>query len=371
MKSNVLLMVLALFVWACANEPAVESTDDSSAFLAELQDSSWNTIETGGTTRCADGSDYYFMVRKGDPKKVVLYFQGGGACWDAYTCANPIDSVEPNFYYASILPRFTNEQGIFNSTNPKNPVKDWTIVAIPYCTGDVHLGNIDQQYALENGDSLTIHHRGLDNTNAVLDWIKSQQFDPEKVFLCGTSAGGYGSITYVDDVLELFQQAKVYQMTDCSVLVSDQADGMADPWNATPLLDHGVEPAADLINASFQTLGSKFNDERIKYSQLNSMYDEVMFFYYMVMEGIQEPTAEDVGQFATARLASIGQTDQLLKQHYIFSTDHGANQRGLTPHTFLQSDRLFETEENGIQLVDWLTAYLNDEEIQDVQVAVQ
>ncbi|MEO1437987.1 MAG: hypothetical protein AAFV80_20765, partial [Bacteroidota bacterium] len=224
---------------------------------------------------------------------------------------------------------------------------------------------------LENGDSLTIYHRGLDNTNAVFEWMKKQQFDPEKVFLCGTSAGGYGSIAYVDDVYEQFQQAKIYQMTDCSVLVSDQADGMADPWNATPLLDHGVEPAADLINASFQVLGTKFNDERVKYSQLNSMYDEVMFFYYLVMEGIQEPTAEDVGKFATSRLMSIGKTDQLLDQHYLFSTDHGANERGLTPHTFLQSDRLFETEENGIMLSDWLADYLDDEAIEDVQVAIQ
>jgi hypothetical protein len=36
---------------------------------------------------CSDGSPYRFYVSPGDPKKVVLDFQGGGACWDAATCA--------------------------------------------------------------------------------------------------------------------------------------------------------------------------------------------------------------------------------------------------------------------------------------------
>ena len=147
MKHLILLVLLTTLVWSCKNDQnTTEETTSKNTFLSEIPDNAWHKIETGGRTLCADGSDYYFMVRKGDPEKVVLYFQGGGACWDAYTCSNPIDSVEPNFYYKSILPRFTNNEGIFSPDNPENPVKDWTIVAIPYCTGDVHLGNTDQHY---------------------------------------------------------------------------------------------------------------------------------------------------------------------------------------------------------------------------------
>jgi hypothetical protein len=68
----------------------------------------------------------------------VVFFEGGGACWDAFTCANPIDSnrppTAPQFYKPAISPgddpRILN--GLFDLANSRNPVKDWSFVYIPY-----------------------------------------------------------------------------------------------------------------------------------------------------------------------------------------------------------------------------------------------
>lgn len=374
MKHVAVLLILSAFILSCTQADKSSKSDlpgEPSTFLSTLADSVWNTIETGGKTICADGSDYYFLVRKGAPDKVIIYFQGGGACWDSYTCSNPIDTIEPNFYLKSISPNMKSNQGIFDASNPENPFQDWTIVAIPYCTGDVHLGNIDQQYPLPSGDSMTIYHRGMTNTNAVFDWMKAQKIDPAKIFLSGTSAGGYASIAYVDDVYQKFENAKIYQLTDCSVLVTENATAMADPWNATPLLEHGLGPNKDLINATYQALGSTFNDDRVIYSQINSMYDEVMFFYYMVMQNIEEPSREDVAKFASSRIASIAETDAKIKNHFVFSTDFNPNDRGMTPHTFISSDRFYTAEEDGIPLIDWVRALVTDELDRDIMVDLQ
>ena len=47
----------------------------------------WETIYPGGDTICSRGTDFRFYLRGGDPSKVMIYFQGGGACWDDLTCS--------------------------------------------------------------------------------------------------------------------------------------------------------------------------------------------------------------------------------------------------------------------------------------------
>ena len=36
---------------------------------------------------CADGSAFKFFVYPGDPARLLVEFEGGGACWDAATCS--------------------------------------------------------------------------------------------------------------------------------------------------------------------------------------------------------------------------------------------------------------------------------------------
>jgi hypothetical protein len=46
----------------------------------------WQRIEPRGSTRCARGGKYAFWVRRADPKRVLIFFQGGGGCFSAETC---------------------------------------------------------------------------------------------------------------------------------------------------------------------------------------------------------------------------------------------------------------------------------------------
>ena len=39
----------------------------------------WMKVFAGGGTRCARGGPYAFWIRKGDPQRLLIFFQGGGA----------------------------------------------------------------------------------------------------------------------------------------------------------------------------------------------------------------------------------------------------------------------------------------------------
>ena len=45
------------------------------------------TVEPGGEAICSRGTPYRFFAVGGDPRRLVLDFQGGGACWSAPTCS--------------------------------------------------------------------------------------------------------------------------------------------------------------------------------------------------------------------------------------------------------------------------------------------
>ena len=55
--------------------------------------------------------------------------------------------------------------GIFDFANPMNPFADFSVVYVPYCTGDVHIGNTDHDY----GDGVVIEHKGYVNGTTALD----------------------------------------------------------------------------------------------------------------------------------------------------------------------------------------------------------
>ena len=104
----------------------------------------WHWVPRADTF-CRDGSTTGFGVRLlPDARGVMIYLQGGGACYDAQSCAENANSpiAGENFSqekFDTWVDQLGN-QGIFNTTNPTNPVARWNHVYIPYCTGDLHGG---------------------------------------------------------------------------------------------------------------------------------------------------------------------------------------------------------------------------------------
>lgn len=80
-------------------------------------------VYPGGSTRCiySYSTDFAFQVIPAAKDKVLLYFQGGGACWDEFSTGHGFCSSD------AIA---TDLVGVFDHTNPENPYKDYTVVQV-------------------------------------------------------------------------------------------------------------------------------------------------------------------------------------------------------------------------------------------------
>ena len=87
---------IALVASACGTNQTGSRAPGSSASPAQAASvtgspvtgaSTWERVVPGGDCECADGSEFAFWERRADPTKVVFFLDGGGACFDAETCA--------------------------------------------------------------------------------------------------------------------------------------------------------------------------------------------------------------------------------------------------------------------------------------------
>ncbi|MFQ5479428.1 MAG: pectin acetylesterase-family hydrolase [Candidatus Binatia bacterium] len=178
---------------------------------------------------CSKGTDYVFFVKKGTVNKLVMYYQGGGACWDHMSC-----NIIGTFDEASTPgddPGLVST-GFANYDNPLNPFKDWNVVFISYCTGDVHWGDRVVTY----GNTGVTRHLGRHNATIAEKWAREHFLDPDEVIATGSSAGGYGAIMNAVPLMEF-----VYPNAQFSV-VADAAHGVITPsWQSRFFPNWGVD----------------------------------------------------------------------------------------------------------------------------------
>ncbi|CAI5707815.1 unnamed protein product [Peronospora effusa] len=277
-------------------------------------------IYPGGATRCAyddffnanvnftTNSTYFFQVFPAPSKsKLMLYFQGGGACIDDLTCAFGLQCMYETFG-PNAQPSST---GILNRSNEENLFNDYNIVHLPYCTGDLHLGDHvttipdSPLYALLNkpecqGHNMTLHQVGFRNTKAVLDWAVENYPNPDEIIISGSSAGALAAqalSALVADVWQVEENEIRYSVLADSyvgVLPSHYSAGKLISYYGTCELDLKVTPelwdqCGDDNELTVAEMMS-FMIEDVPAAQwlfLNSMYDKTQrYFYEVVLEGI-------------------------------------------------------------------------------------
>lgn len=137
---------------------------------------------------CIAGTPFSVFTRAGNPSKVLIFEQGGGACWqDFYNCNVLSEAQEPP----------TDRVGIWDFDSPDNPFADYSIVYMPYCDGSVFTGDndvFDPAFGAEIGVPAAVvrFHRGLRNQTAGMDVAKAIFPNANRITVAGSSAGGVG-----------------------------------------------------------------------------------------------------------------------------------------------------------------------------------
>ena len=208
--TTVALVVLAGVVGGCGSGDqdgaAGDGSGTSTSADASVDAVGWEEVVPGGDCQCSDGSVFSFWARAADPAKVVVFLQGGGACFSAETC-------DPgNDLYRTAVTEGPNPEGVFDFENPRNPFADYSAVYVPYCTGDVHIGNATTDYA----DGLTIQHKGYANGTAALDYVAATFPDATDVVVLGESAGSIAAPLYAGLVADRLPDAHITVVADGS-----------------------------------------------------------------------------------------------------------------------------------------------------------
>jgi hypothetical protein len=222
-----LLLVLSTSASPAAAQPSAQQLP---AF-AELKEG-WNTLTPGGETSCAVDSNYRFFVRRAASDRVLVFFQGGGACADGRSCDpdGPLAFALDSGFKASATAAPPPPSGIFDLAHRDNPFAEYSMVFVSYCTGDLHLGARDVTYTNESSPGtrqFLIKHRGQVNAMAALQWIYANFPAPRDIFVTGTSAGGYATPFYASVLARHYPAARVAGL-------SDAAGAQRLPSNAAP-----------------------------------------------------------------------------------------------------------------------------------------
>ena len=298
----------------------------------------------------AEGTDaaYAFWYRQGSGDGLIVYFDGGGACWDDATCALPRhadgDPGRRTVYKAELMAADdpSRMSGIFDLADPRNPVRDWSMVFVPYCTGDVHSGSNTARYRdPQTGRSYTIQHRGWDNTQVILHWMRRNVPRPARLLVTGSSAGAYGAATHFASLRAMYPRGS-------AVFLGDAGQGVTTPdffskrntsWNyRLPEKVFGrdaqLSPEVDMV----ARLAEHFPRDR--FAQYTTAYDGIQRAFYGMMG------AEKSCDAWTSKMAEeLGRRQS------------GANFRSYLgkgeTHTILRSPLFFTEDSGGVDFTEW------------------
>jgi hypothetical protein len=292
-------------------------------------------------------------------KRVMIYLEGGGACFDAQTCGSNPDAVGSQNPGAG---------GVFDRARAENPVADWNYVYVPYCTGDVHMGaQRDGQVAGVNGAQQFV---GRLNIAAFLQRLVPTFSDAEQVLLTGVSAGGFGAasnaayvqwafgndvpVTLIDDSGPTFS---VEYMPKCLTDLYARTWGLA----GSILDDCGTGCSAD---ADYSTQFLEYTMKRAGDNPgglIESDEDTIIRGFFGI--GTNNGANDCMGVLlltpvpAADFLAGLLDYRERVKSHAKMSTFYPSS----TQHTWLGGDGFYTGQAGGVSLVDWFRGVLAGE----------
>ncbi|MBK1716833.1 pectin acetylesterase-family hydrolase [Thiocystis violacea] len=324
-----------------------------------------------GTTVAPAPTDFSFFLRPGDPKRLLIVWDGGGACWDSITCIDSAMTGSPVYDLGidETPESLSTLGGIADTQDARNPVREFTLVFIPYCTGDLYFGSRDVLYDAPGGGQWLIHHRGQDNVLAVLDILKDYYADtlgsqPEEIVLTGASAGGYGVLYSFPAVTQAFPLARKVSVLGDSAngvinwdlyLRALTPEGVWGAWtHLPPELEETFASGPDtLVMGMYQALGWRY--PAVHFGQYSRALDGVQILFYNLAKHLNapehwlDPAALFISglEWSTQTRSTLSMT-ALTTWNYRFYLGEG------TGHTIIGDQSFYEERSAGdVQFSDW------------------
>jgi hypothetical protein len=277
----------------------------------------WQQIELPGTM-CGNGSQYRFYVYDSPTSNnLLLYFEGGGACWDYPSCSGQAGILGaahpngiPNDYIHEFQPTYVSP--LVNGADPGIPpfrakkdiaTKGYDVVYMPYCTGDVHVGNNVVTYTDPTGVNppVTWRHVGYNNTRMALDYLHTRFPTVGKLLVSGFSAGGTATnAVYYQARRTLLPTVKGYMLNDSGpIFPAPNATYKSRPLHQLITTQWALASLYAQLPATFNPndfgsvtamLAGEFPTDQLAYTGYSSDFNYSRFSYERFYPGISQAT---------------------------------------------------------------------------------
>jgi hypothetical protein len=346
-----IVLCLTLLLAACGDDDGGGGTSiadeiaatDVGRYLGLIQPSSMQT--NGAWTEyqydpaleeaiCYTGSRYQVNVRPGSVNKVLLYLEGGGACWNQQTCFGPAPLAK-GFAGPAI------SAGALSASNPENPFVGWHVVYAPYCDGSVFGGDNIPVY-----NNRRAFHHGVQNLSAAVTRMLEEFPDPEQIVVAGSSAGGFGTYTGYGVVRVAYPETQILVFDDSGPGIQNlnETQSIADRnqnWQFQQFVPESCTRCAEQI--TYLTEWSLERDPQLRVGYFNYLHDSVLRFFLSL-------SPED---FETLLRTVTGDIHSRQGERFQRFFPQGA------AHTVLLSPEFYDLEIDGTTVAEWTQGLLD------------
>jgi pectinacetylesterase len=266
----------ALLLLACGGPAVGPAAGPDDPIVAPPEQWAWVGFPDSA---CANGQPTGIGVNlTGRSSDVVVYFQGGGACWSAETCLGfPPTAINLSTGYgaAAFAAEPARQEAAFDRGS--SPFQAASFVFVPYCTGDLHAGDSTRVYTFA-ATTRAIHHAGGSNTALFLRRLAATFPGARRVFVTGSSAGGYAAQLNYPSFAAAFPDAEVHALADAAQVVQPAGTRLTDwqaAWGWTP--PAGCTACATQLPALASWLSATWPTRR--FALLASTQDTVLTAY--------------------------------------------------------------------------------------------
>ncbi|MCC6213317.1 MAG: hypothetical protein IT376_00475 [Polyangiaceae bacterium] len=310
------------------------------------------------TARCRDASEAGFGIRINPASdRLMIFLEGGGACFNGVTCATSPSSFGPGQFQSWKTNGGT--RGLFDRARDENPVKDWSHVYVPYCTGDVHAGARPDASGIA-GIAGTNQFVGYTNMTQFLRRIAATFPDATQVLLTGVSAGGFGATANFPQTQRLFGDIPVTLIDDSGPPMSRTyiteclQERFRTSWGLDQTLLADCGPACPNENdylADYARFLASYGNRTV--SLISSRADSVITFFYGF--GLNDCPAFALPMPPAMFAQGL---DELRGSLWAGYSNVGTFFVNGATHTFLGGNDFYSTSAAGTSLVSWVAHVL-------------
>jgi hypothetical protein len=319
--------------------------------------SNWRWIPFPDST-CGNGSTTGLAIDAGTSGDLLVFFDGGGACWNYLTCAAGA-AVDRGYDAAKfqVEARDYIPSSITNRAHLPAALAGATIVFVPYCTGDVHGGDAVAEYGVWP-DVITWRHKGHANVMAYLKRMAATWPNPGKVVVAGSSAGGFGALVNYEAFRWYWPRAQGYLIDDSGPALvnndvpADFRQAWFDSWNLGVATDPFCLGCRTNLSSAFTELSDMHPGDRLAF--VSHTQDKVMGPFMLSTTGAEFETAiRRLEQDVLRPTANVRAFYELLDDHMM-----------LTPLATPAPVDLDYTASHVVgttSLADWIQAMVDDQ----------